>query len=340
MNSTVKETVIGILPTASATWNDHDSIPRRFGSSLSIRPNAFLSRYRSSGCLTAVKTERTTTVRSRPWIFIFLSHLEGLRNQSEHISEKTSIYYRPAHWHAVPMLITQILAEKTCRRCRAKRRTQTMSRCGLIFGNVRRFSWNYTVFTEPHGFRGTTRFSRDYTVFTELRGFHGTTRFSRDYTVFTGLHGFHGTTLFSRNHTVFAGLHGFRGTTRFSRNYAVFTEPHGFRGTTRFSRNYAVLTELRGFHGATRVNVISYTTIRKVRPFLRRSLPESQIPIIMYWLPCTEFHSWSKNVWGISRNPSRYLSKVWFAPDQISGNLKMLISIMCRPRIPKFTQIG
>ena len=38
------------------------------------------------------------------------------------------------------------------------------------FRNVRRFSRNYTVFTELHGFRETARFSRNYKVFTELRG--------------------------------------------------------------------------------------------------------------------------------------------------------------------------
>ena len=196
------------------------------------------------------------------------------------------------------------------------------------FRGTTRFSRNHAVFPELHGFHVTTRFLRNYTVFAELRGFHGTTRFSRNYAVFAELHGFHGTTQFLRNYAVFVELRGFHETTRFSRNYTVFTKLRGFSGTTRFSRNYmvftelhsftelqfsrnyavftelhaqfsrnySVFTELHGFHGTAWVNVVSYTPIRKVRPSLRRSLLESQMTIIMYRLPCTEFHPWSKNV--------------------------------------------
>ena len=210
MNSTVKETVEGDLANSKCHMEWSRFFPGRFSSSLSIGPNAIRSRYRSSGRLTVWKTERTTTFRTRSGIFIFLSHFEGPRNQSEHISEKSSVHYRPVHWHAVPVLIKQILAEQNRRRYSAKGRTQKMSRCGLIF-------------EMSDGFHGTTRFSRNYAVFAELHGFHGTTRFSRNYAVFTELHGFRRTTQFSRKYAVFAKLHGFHEITRFSRNYTVFT---------------------------------------------------------------------------------------------------------------------
>lgn len=66
-----------------------------------------------------------------------------VRSQSDPISEKTSTYYRPVHWRTVPM-ITQVLAEQNWGRCSAKRRTQTMSWCGLFF-------------EMSDGFHGTTR---------------------------------------------------------------------------------------------------------------------------------------------------------------------------------------
>jgi hypothetical protein len=67
-----------------------------------------------------------------------------VRSQSDPISEKTSTYYRPVHWRAVPMLITHVLAEQNGGSCSAKRCTQTLSWWGLFF-------------EMSDGFHGTTR---------------------------------------------------------------------------------------------------------------------------------------------------------------------------------------
>ena len=94
----------------------------------------------SNGCENGVDDWGPIPARNIPFSVLF----RRVRSQSDPISEKTSIYYRPVHWRAVPMLITQILAEQNCGNCSAKRRTQALSRCGLFF-------------KMSDGFHGTTR---------------------------------------------------------------------------------------------------------------------------------------------------------------------------------------
>jgi len=161
INTRVTETVVGILSTASATRNDHDSIPGPFGSSLSIGPIAILSRYRSSGRLTAVKRERTTGVRSPvrniSFSVPFRRAPESIRTQ---FGEDQYILRTRALVSSSDADGANFGGTKPQKMQREKTYTDSAT-VRFVFRNVRRFSRNYTVFMELHGFHGTTRFSRN-----------------------------------------------------------------------------------------------------------------------------------------------------------------------------------